>query len=158
MQAVNTGSLGRVDAGDRLVLTFSRLVDLTSIKAGWTGAATPVAVTFKDAAVPGTGTGTDRLETDANLGYITFAQDYAKNGVETTLTGSTMTASIATVDGVQVTVVTITLGTVPNANDLRNTSNAGEMVWFPSTSARTPGGVACLATSVTESGTSDRDF
>jgi hypothetical protein len=158
VQAVNNGTLGRVEAGDQLVLTYSRVVDLTTVRAGWTGAATPVAVTLEDAGVAGTGTGTDRIETDANLGYVTLAQDYVKNGLTVALTGSTMTAATATVNGVQVTVVTITLGTVPSANDLRNTSNAGELVWFPSTLVRTPGGTACLATSVTESGTSDRDF
>ena len=158
VQAVDNGTLGRVEAGDQLVLTYSRVVDLTTVRAGWTGAATPVAVTLKDAGVAGAGTGTDRIETDANLGYVTLAQDYVKNGLTVALTGSTMTAATATVNGVQVTVVTITLGTVPSPNDLRNTSNAGELVWFPSTLVRTPGGAACLATSVTESGTSDRDF
>ena len=157
VQAVNGGTSGKIDAGDQVVLTYSTLVDLTSVKAGWTGASTPVAVTFKDKGVGGTGTGSDRMETDANLGYVAFAQDYVKNNRSTTLTGSTMTATTATVAGVQVTVVTITLGT-PDTSAIRTASTLGAMKWFPSAAARTPGGLACSTSSVTESGTNDKDL
>ena len=157
VQAFNNGVSGEVNAGDQVVLTYSALVNLTTIKSGWTGASTPVTVTMKDEAVSGTGIGSDRMETDANLGYVTFVQDYVKKNKSTVLTGSTMTASTATVSGVQVTVVTITLGT-PEGSAIRNDSTAGAMRWVPSVLAKTPGGIACSATAATESGTSDKDL
>jgi len=157
VQAVNSGASGKVNAGDQVVLTYSTLVNLTTIKAGWTGASTPVTVTMKDKGVNGTGTGSDRMETDANLGYVAFAQDYVKNNKSTTLTGSTMTAATATVAGVQVTVVTITFGT-PDTSAIRTASTLGAMKWFPSAAAKTPGGLACSTAVATESGANDKDL
>ena len=139
------------------MLTYSTLVNLTTIKAGWTGASTPVAVTMKDKGVNGTGTGSDRMETDANLGYVAFVQDYVKNNKSTTLSGSTMTATTATVAGVQVTVVTITLGT-PDTSAIRTATTPGAMKWFPSAAAKTPAGLACSTAVATESGTNDKDL
>ena len=157
VQAVNSGASGRINAGDQVVLTFSTLVNPTTIKAGWTGASTPVTVTLKDKGISGTGTGSDRMETDANLGYVAFVQDYVKNNKSTTLTGSTMTATTATVAGVQVTVVTITLGT-PDSSSIRTAGTLGAMKWFPSAAARTPGGLACSTAAATESGANDKDL
>ena len=157
VQASNAGTSGKVNAGDQVVLTYSTLVNPATIKTGWNGASTPVAVTMKDRAINGTGTGSDRMETDANLGYVAFAQDYLKNNKSTTLTGSTMTATTATVAGVQVTVVTITLGT-PDTSALRTASTLGAMTWFPSAAAKTPAGLACSTTAATESGANDKDL
>jgi hypothetical protein len=157
VQALNNGTIGRVSAGDKVVLTYSTLVNLATIKAGWTGASTPVTVTMKDKGVNGTGTGSDRMETDANLGYVAFAQDYLKNNKSTTLSGSTMTATTATVAGVQVTVVTITFGT-PDTSAIRTASMLGAMRWFPSAAARTPAGLACSTSAATESGANDKDL
>jgi hypothetical protein len=114
-------------------------------------------VTFYDSKQAGAGTGTDRLDTDANLGHVTFGQDYVKNNRTTALTGSTMTANTATVNGVQVTVVTITLGT-PTASAFSDDTATGTLTWFPSTAATTPAGLPCRAAAAAESGTSDRDF
>ena len=157
VQAFNTGTAGTVEAGDRLVLTYSALVNLGSIRSGWTGSSTGVSVTFHDSRVPGAGTGSDRLDTDANLGQVTFGQDYVKNNRTTALTGSTMTASTASVNGVQVSVVTITLGT-PTASAFSDDTVAGTMTWSPSAAATTPTGLACTAATAAESGTTDRDF
>jgi hypothetical protein len=157
VQAVNSGTSGRINAGDQVVLTYTTVVNLTTIKAGWAGASTPVTVTMKDKGVTGAGTGSDRMETDANLGYVAFVQDYLKNNKSATLTGSTMTATTATVAGVQVTVVTITLGT-PDTSAIRSAATLGAMKWFPSAAARTPVGQACSTAAATESGANDKDL
>ena len=60
-------------------------------------------------------------------------------------------------NGVQVTVVTITLGT-PTASALSDDTATGTMTWFPSTAATTPTGLACTAAAAAESGTTDRDL
>jgi hypothetical protein len=69
-----------------------------------------------------------------------------------------MVASTATVNGVQVTVVTITLGTPSRTSWLRTSNYTGTMRWTPSTAARNLAGVACSPAVATESGTTDREF
>jgi hypothetical protein len=158
VQTVNVGTLGKPEAGDQVQLTYSAVVDLTSIKAGWTGTSTSVATTLKDANVTGGGTGLDRLELDSNLGHVTFAQNLVKGNKTVTLTGSTMTAATVLVNGVNVTRVTITLGTPSSTTDLRTGTAGGFMKWYPTAGVKLPTGQTCSLNPATESGTSDRDF
>jgi hypothetical protein len=160
VQTVDVASANRPAAGDKLVLTYSARVDLATIKNGWTGTSTTVGVSFKDKNVTGAAiAGYDRMEvTDANLGQVAFTQNFVSGNRTVVLTGSTMVASTATVNGVQVTVVTITLGTPSNNSWLRRSNSTGVMRWTPSTAARNLAGVACSAAYASESGTNDRDF
>ena len=55
IQTANGGATaGRVETGDTIVYTFSEAIDPESIRAGWTGASTPVVVRFTDAAASDT--------------------------------------------------------------------------------------------------------
>jgi hypothetical protein len=156
VSATNVGTSGYVNAGDRLVLTYSTVVDLTSIKAGWTGASTSAALALEDTSLAG-GTG-DRLRfTDANLGHVSFVQNYVKANRSVAF-AATMTATTATVAGVDVTVVTVTLGAPQATNNLRTSAATGAMRWTPSGLARTPQGAACAVVPASESGATDRDL
>ncbi len=160
VQGTNVGTLGTVNAGDKVTLTYSTVVDLTTIKAGWTGSSTSLAAVLKDKSLAGaSAAGYDRLEfTDANLGQVAFAQNFIRKSRQTTL-ASTMTAATVTIAGVPVTVVTITLGAPANSSFLPGaTSTSGSMRWTPSAAAKSPTGIACSTTLALETGTSDRDL
>jgi len=160
VQAISSGTAGRPSAGDRLVLTYSALVDPATIKAGWTGAATAINVDFKDKKMSGgLVAGYDRAEfPGTNLGQVRFGQNYVVNGLMATFPGSTMVASTASVGGVQVTVVTITLGTTTQSANLHTTSAGALMGWTPSAQVKTPAGAACSTTAISETGATDRDL
>ncbi|NYI44672.1 hypothetical protein BJ993_001752 [Nocardioides aromaticivorans] len=163
VQASNgDGTLGRLDAGDTITLTYSESVAPASITAGWTGAALPVSLRLRDGNLVGGGNRTDVLDVLRNgnavqLGSIGLRDDYVK-ARKTATFNATMTASTVTVDGVGRTVVTIVVGTLASGGGLRTSSVAPTMVWTPSTAATSLGGGACAATPVTESGPADRDL
>ncbi|PVG81562.1 signal peptidase I [Nocardioides gansuensis] len=158
--ATNGGTSGYVDAGDQMVLTYSADVALGTVKAGWTGAATPVNLTFEDKSVAGGAiAGHDRVRfADAHLGQVAFVQDYVRANRTVGFTG-TMTASTVVVDGVTVTVVAVTIGAPTGSNaQLRSSTVTGAMRWTPSASATTPTGSACSVAPATETGARDKDL
>ena len=158
VQGVNGVKAGTVDQGDRLVLTYSSLVDLTTIKAGWTGESAAVAVVAKDAKLSGaTIAGLDRFELGSGLGQVATTSNLLSGSKSSGFTGSTMTASTATVGGVPVTVITVTLGT-PDSNSAFRTAKSGTLRWAPTASVRSASGIACSTTVASESGSADRDF
>jgi chitinase len=159
VQATNGGTLGRADAGDRVVLTFSDQITLGSIKPGWAGGSTSLSPTFYDKAATGsTNTLRDNLTLGGtNLGTVTVAQNYVNDRAAITYSGSTMVATTATVNGVPVTVVTITLGT-PSAGSAAATTATGTMTWTPGAGLLSPDGLAASTVAVNESGTVDQDF
>lgn len=160
VQALNSGVLGKVNRDDRIVLTYSGLVDLTTIKAGWNGSSTSVSVNLRDRAVAGSAVGNyDRFDfSGANLGQVGLVQDLVRAGKSMSMSGSTMVATTETVAGVQVTVVTVTLG-IPGSNgQLLASTASGVARWAPSASALSPLGVACSPALVLESGALDRDL
>ena len=159
VSATNVGTSGLVNAGDRLVLTYSGLVDLTTIKPGWTGASTSSAFNLEDKnVVGGTVAGADRIRfTEANLGQVAFVQDYAKASKSTTF-AATMTAATQNIGGVDVTVVTVTVGAPQSTTNLRTGTQTGAMRWAPSALAKSPTGLACSTAVATESGTNDADL
>lgn len=160
VQVVNGGTLGAVNRGDSLVLTYSGPVNLSTIKLGWSGASTPVSLTLRDKGVVGSLVGSfDRFDvTDANLGQIGLAQNQIRGGKSVSFTGSTMVASTATVGGVQVTVVTVSLGTPSATKDLVKSTGSGTARWVPSALALSPLGAPCSTALVLESGSLDRDL
>ena len=156
------GTVGRLDAGDSITLTYSESVAPANITAGWTGTALPVSLRLRDGNLVGGGNRADVLDVLRNgsavqLGSIGLRDDYVK-ARKTATFNATMTASTATVDGVSRTVVTIVVGTLASGNGLRTVAAAPTMAWTPSTAATSIGGGACAATPVTESGPADRDF
>lgn len=157
VQVTDVLTAGSPAAGDKVTLTYTGLVDLSTVKAGWNGSSTPVTLSFKDKGAAGISS--DALDFDANLGRVVFAQDYVKANRTVTFTG-TMVATTSTA-GNPVTIVTVTLGSTTgsaNLNTVGAAQNAKELTWIPSTAVTDLSGTACTAASVLESGTNDGDF
>ncbi|MDF2580945.1 MAG: hypothetical protein K0S49_2524, partial [Microbacterium sp.] len=94
-----------------------------------------------------------------NLGSVNLKGDYVKNNKTSTFT-ATMTATTATVGGLPVTVVQVTVGTLISGGALRTaaTTSAAAMVWTPSSAATDLGGAASSNAPVTETGALDREY
>jgi len=161
VQVNNVLTPGTPAAGDTVTLTYSGLVDLNSIKSGWSGASTSVTLTFKDKGAVSPNTTSDFLDFSANLGRITFPQDYVAANKTVTFTG-TMVADSSSPSAAPVTVVTITLGTTSGSADLKTVAvnqNAKQLAWTPSVVATDRFGTACAGAAAMESGTPlDVDF
>lgn len=153
VQASSGSSSGRASAGDTLTFVYQGQLNLATVKAGWTGASTPLTVTLRDKAVA-TATVSDRATFDVNLGTVLFAQNYVKANKSVPI-GATMVASTNPTAGT--TTITVTLGAV-SSGDLRSASATGTMRWTPSTAVKTPGDIACSPTTAVESGAGDRDL
>jgi hypothetical protein len=152
---VSGGTVGHLDQGDTLKLTYSGTMDPYSILAGWTGATTNVQIALVD----GGGTLPDSIyvyNTAASpvplpIGVVTLgtssylgtgAGNYIVYGATGSSASSTMTRNGA--------VITLVLG-VPNGTS-RTSSTASAMTWTPSTSATDIAGNANTATAATQSG------
>lgn len=163
VQASNgEGTVGRLDAGDTITLTYSDTVAPGSISAGWTGTALPVNLRLRDGNLVGAGNRADVLDLLRNgsavqLGSIGLRDDFIK-ARKTATFNATMTAATVTVDGVNRTVVTIVVGTLASGSGVKTVAAAATMLWTPSTAATSVSGGACAATPVTESGPADRDL
>ncbi len=158
---VSGGTVGRVDKGDTLTLTYSDVIDPYSILAGWTGATTTVQVALVD----GGGTTNDYLQiynpdaTPSQLNQLPLGTIYLPPGYITSgtyvaygLTGSA-TPSTMTRNGSS---ITITMGTVSGSPSISTTTAA--MTWAPSTSATDIAGNAAAATNATQSGAHHVNF
>jgi hypothetical protein len=165
VQTANGGATaGRLDAGDTMTFTYSTQMNPASIASGWNGSATPVTLRLRDGNILSLGTTGDtvdvlRSNSPVNLGSVNLRGDYIKNNKTSTF-NATMTASTATVNGLPVTVVQITVGTLAGGGALRTaaTTGAAAMVWSPSASATDLGGVASSNAPVTEAGALDREY
>lgn len=153
------GTSGRMEPGDRIVLTWSKQVAPSSLVPGWNGAA-PASVWVRL-----TDEGSDdqvgffassTLNTATGLGAIALRGDYARKNKNVTF-ASQIALSTTTVSGVTATVATITLGTASNGG-ARTWSGSTAMVWTPSATATDLAGAKSSLSPVTESGTLDRDF
>lgn len=167
VQATNGTTLGRIDAGDAVTLTYSRQMRTTSLLAGWDGTARAVTLRVRDGSVLGLGNTDDTLDvfttttlgTPVLVGSINLRGDYVRNGKTTTI-AATMVHTTTTVNGFAASAVTLTVGTQPAAKpkDLRSTTLVPVMVWSPSSAAVDTNGVANSAAPATEQGTPDRDL
>jgi hypothetical protein len=161
VQAANASVSGRPSAGDQLVLTYSTVVDPTTIKTGWDGTGTTaLTVELADKNVAGAAiAGYDRASfLGTNLGQVAFSQNYVNTKGKASLV-ATLTQSTRSVGGTNVTIVTVTLGEVASgANALRTAGQPGTMWWSPTAAVRTPTGVTASTAVVTESGAADRDL
>jgi hypothetical protein len=167
VQATSGGSPGKLGAGDTISFTYSKVMSLTSILAGWDGTSKAVVVRARDGKVLGLTDKDDTLDvfttsaysTAVNLGSVNLKGNFIKGG-KTVPVNATMTQSTVTVNGVSATKVTLTFGTVVSgAGNLRTaTTTPVNMLWTPSVLATDAAGSACSTATVTELGTSDRDF
>jgi hypothetical protein len=155
------GTVGHLDPGDVLTLTYSGTMDPYSILAGWTGATTDV----QAALVDGGGTTDDYMvvyNTAASpvqipLGTIDLGSpNYLKTGtgnyVSYGLTGAAVPSTMKQTGAS----ITVTLGTASGATS--TSSTAAKMTWTPSTSATDIAGNADTAAPATESGTAHVNF
>ncbi|HEX2577630.1 MAG TPA: Ig-like domain-containing protein, partial [Aquihabitans sp.] len=143
VQAANSGTAGRLSAGDRIVLTYAQQMRLTSILAGWDGTARQVVVRVRDGAALGRGPAGDTLDVfttsaftaPVHLGSVQLNGNYVSNN--TAGFQATMTQTTVTVAGVAATQVTLTLGTqvVGGGGLVRTVTAAGTMLWTPSATA-----------------------
>lgn len=162
VQTANGGStIGRMQSGDSMTLTFTQQATLTSITPGWTGAALPVTVRLRDGSLVGAGSNDTvtvlRSGAAVNLGAIDLKQSYIKS-LRTAEFAATMTAGTTTVNGVTATRVTITIGAQTSGSSLPTVSTPSVMVWTPSTLATNLTGRAASTTPTSETGVSDREF
>ena len=118
IQTVNGSSTaGKLQTGDSISYTYSQQVNPATVSPGWTG--TPLAVTLRlrDGNLLGPGS-------TVNLGPVNLQQDYAKPG-RTAIFNATMTAATVTVNGVPITIITVTLGSIASgANSLHTVTAA----------------------------------
>lgn len=165
VQTANGGAIaGRLDAGDTVTFTYSRQLNPPSITPGWNGAALPVTLRLQDGISLGLNGASDTIDIQrsgaaVNLGSVNLRGDYVKNRKSSTF-NATMTASTATVGGLPVTVVQITVGALAQGGALRtaSTASAAAMVWTPSAGATDLAGTPSSVAPVTESGALDREF
>jgi hypothetical protein len=157
------GTPGRLDAGDTLTFTYSKPMSPASIAAGWDGTATAVVVRLQDGSLVGLGGDTGdtvdvlRGGTAVNLGSVLLNQDYIKPD-KTSLQNGTMTATTQTVNGSQVTVVTIVLGSLVSGGAINTVTMPSTIVWTPSPLAADLAGTPCSPAPAIETGASDREF
>jgi hypothetical protein len=158
---VGGGTVGHLDQGDTLTLTYNGIIDPNSILSGWSGASTKVQVALVDG-----GTSADDsiyvYNTEAtpvqipvgtvdlgSRGYLnTGSGQYVVYGATGTATPSTMVQSGSS--------IVITLGTSGGASSTSTTH--APMVWTPSTSPTDIAGNAVSATAATQSGSVHVNF
>lgn len=167
VQAVNSGTLGTIGSGDRLMVTYDDLMKTGSFLSGWDGSARAVVVRVRDGSLVGGGSSNDTVDvftstnyqTPVALGSVDLRVNQIRSG-RTVALAATLTQETIVVSGVSVTRVTVTIGSVVQggAGQLRNTSSSGTMVWTPSSGATDVNGVACSVAPISETGSIDRDL
>ena len=155
VQAANGGYSGKPDAGDVLTFTYQGSVNLTTLKAGWDGTATPITMTLTDKNTAPATTG-DRATFSVPLGTVQFVQNYIKAS-KTSTVPATMTATFGTSGGQPTTTVRVVLGSFTDGN-VRTGTSTGAMRWTPSATVKNAAGFACSTTPATETGASDKDL
>lgn len=163
VQTANGGStVGKLEAGDTMTLTYTQQATLTSITPGWTGAPMGVTVRLRDGYLLGLGSTDDTISVlrngaAVNLGSVNLRQNYIKS-LRTAEFAANMSASTVTVNGVTATRITLTIGSQNLGPAVSAVSASSVMVWTPSATATNSAGRAASTTPVTETGTADREF
>lgn len=163
VQTTNGGTTpGRVDAGDGLVLTYSKPMLASSIASGWDGSALAVTLRLRDGNPLGLGNAGDTVDVlrsgvAVNLGSVNLKGDYIKNNKTSTF-NATMTATTSTVNGVSITVVRVTVGALVSGGALRTATTSSTMSWSPSGTATDLAGSHCSTAPAAETGALDREF
>jgi hypothetical protein len=159
--SVSGGTLGHLEQGDTLTLTYSAVIDPYSVLSGWTGAATDVQIALES----GGGTTTDSIYIYSTAATpIPIAVGTIELGTSSYLNanagsyivfGATGSATPSTMTRVGSTIV-FTLG-VTHETSLTSTTRAN-MTWNPSTSATDIAGNAVSATTAKQSGAARVNF
>jgi hypothetical protein len=163
VQTVNGGStVGRADTGDRITFTYTGQVNPATVTSGWGGSALAVTLRIRDGKLLGTGSNGDTLDVlrngnAVNLGSVGLKQNYVRDN-RTQTWNATMTAGTATVNGATATTVTVQLGSVVGTSYTRRVSGSSVMAWTPSAAATDTLGRSCSTSTVSELGSSDREF
>ncbi|QIK67257.1 signal peptidase I [Nocardioides sp. HDW12B] len=168
VQTVNGGAIsGRLDSGDVIRLTYSDQANLSTLSAGWNGSALGVVVRVRDGNPLGLGNKGDTLDVLRTaggavvpLGSVRLNEDYVKSN-RTAQLNATMTATSVTVNGVPVTQVTLTLGSLAGntvTKWLRTVTLTSAMQWTPSATATDLSGRPASVAPATETGALDREF
>ena len=157
---VSGGTVGHLDEGDTLTLTYNSVIDPYSILSGWSGASTKVQVYLVDGGGNNDSIDVYNMESTpvqlpvgtVDLGskeYLTTGSGkHIVYGAPGAATPSTMVQSGSS--------VVITLGT-PGGASSTSTAHAA-MVWTPSTSATDIAGSAVGANTATQSGATHVNF
>ena len=147
IQTVNAGTLGRPEAGDQIVYTFSENMRASSILAGFTGASMNVTVRLNNVG------GNDRLliynaanTTASTLGEVRTGGNYV--AANRTFTTSTMVMSGST--------ITVTLGTASGA--VNTVAGNATLDWRPLVGALDLAGNQMMTTARLETGAADPNF
>lgn len=162
VQTTNGGVTGRLENGDSISFTYSELMTTDSISSGWDGSAVPVSLRLRDGRLLGLGGTSDTVDilrggSAVHLGSVNLREDYISNN-HTAQFNATMVASTVTVNGAQVTRVTISVGTQASGSTVRTASASSTMSWTPSGLATDLGGLGTNTSITFESGTFDRQF
>ena len=150
----NGGSAGTIDAGDRVIFTFSQTMDPSTFLPGFTGASTPVGICITSAHpnVLAVTTGSCDDPSTVSLGTVSLGTNDYVSGSPWAQWPATMAFNGAH------TVLTVTLTdgcTLTSSSDCATVtapvSDATQFVWTPSTLASDTGGTAMSATAVASS-------
>lgn len=150
------GGVGILNEGDSFTFTYSGEVDLTTVLPGWSGEATAVSVRLRDGQLLGGGAQDDTLDVRSGdlpveLGHVYLGADVIDVDQQILLP-ATMTAASSTVDGVLLSTVTVTLGTVLDEDEvLQPATTTPALTWTPSATVTTVTGRACVVAPVTQS-------
>lgn len=147
IQTINAGTLGRPEAGDQVVYTFSEPMRASSILAGFTGASMNVTVRINNVG------GNDRLlvynaanTTASTLGEVRLGGNYV--AANRTFTNSTISMSGST--------ITVTLGTASGA--VNTVAGNATLDWRPLATALDVAGNQMMTTARLETGAADPNF
>ena len=158
IQAINKtgGKAGKLEAGDKLTLTYSEVMKASTLIASWSGTTTAsLFVRLTDASQVETTRLTIDLAgaTPTGLGTFLTGGNFLRTNKTVVYAA---TPALTTAGGG--TVVTITLGSVASGSGLRTQSASTTLKWTPSATATDLAGNACSTSLVSETGTLDRDF
>lgn len=151
---VSGGTVGKPELGDTVTFTFSEAIDPDTVLSGWDGSSQSVIVAILD----GGASGDDKLEVlNAStlavlpLGIVDLGRkDYVSKN---TSFGASGTSSTMALSG---SAITVTLGTPTST--AATAAGTGTLAWTPTSSVTDRAGNAMSTTSVSESGTADKDF
>jgi hypothetical protein len=152
VNAANGGTAGRIDSGDTLTFTWSEPMAPASILTGWSGGAQPIRIRVNDAAGADTldlydATGTTKLNVTSAAQALRLNANWVNNTVW--LNGS-MTMSG---NGIVVTMGSLISGTINTG--VTTTAN---LQWTSTAATTDVAGNSTTVSTVTETGTTDRDF
>jgi hypothetical protein len=150
------GTVGRAELGDTITLTYNEAVDPDSLFSDWDGSSMNVAVVLVD----GGSSANDTIQvwdvlrvTQIPFGTIDLGRKDYLTSHSVDVFGYSGTPSTMVMNG---SMITITLGTPSVTAD--TATGSGTMTWTPSASATDRAGNAASTSTVSESGSADREF